>query len=220
MPGAADRPAPRPGLRQGETHQSRRATRLAAVLGFAAPVAHVAEVDCAAFRVYASALLDRLVIATEKLALEVEAGDLEQSKRAWIAARVGWERGETFLGEYFPDADEAIDTWPTASSGLHAIEPALFEQRDAGSAKPLAGKLLADVRSLKETFARLELDPQGLANGIARIAFEIGDAKADGGESPFVGTSLDDMQNNVAGHRGALCALLFPRARGAGTGAA
>jgi iron uptake system component EfeO len=186
----------------------RRAILLATILGFAAPVAQAAEVDPAAFRPYAASLLDRLVIATEQLAQEVEAGDLEQSKQAWIAARVGWERGETFLGEYFPDADEAIDTWPDASSGFHAVEPILFEQGDIEAAKPLAAKLIADVRGLKEAFAKQEFDAQGLVNGIAGIAFEIGDAKVDGGESPFAGTSLQDMQNNMAGIE-ALYALSF-----------
>jgi iron uptake system component EfeO len=32
-----------------------------------------------------------------------------------------------------------------------------------------------------------------------RLAYEIGEGKADGGESRISGTSLDDMRNNVAG---------------------
>jgi iron uptake system component EfeO len=186
----------------------RRATLLALILGFAAPVAQAAEPDPAAFRPYAAALLDRLVIGTEQLASEVDAGNLDGAKQAWIAARVGWERGETFLGEYFPEADEAIDTWPDASSGFHAVEPILFQQGDVQAARPLTEKLLADVRNLKEAFAGREFDAQGLTNGMAGIAFEIGDAKADGGESPFAGTSLNDMQNNMAGIE-ALYALSF-----------
>jgi iron uptake system component EfeO len=31
------------------------------------------------------------------------------------------------------------------------------------------------------------------------LAYEVGDSKADGGESRISGTSLDDMRNNVAG---------------------
>ncbi len=42
---------------------------------------------------------------------------------------------------------------------------------------------------------------QGLLNGTARLAYEVGENKADGGESRFSGTSLDDMRNNVVGHR-------------------
>ena len=32
-----------------------------------------------------------------------------------------------------------------------------------------------------------------------RLAYEVGEGKADGGESRLSGTSLDDMRNNVAG---------------------
>jgi iron uptake system component EfeO len=34
-----------------------------------------------------------------------------------------------------------------------------------------------------------------------RLAYEVGESKADGGESRISGTSLDDMRNNVAGIR-------------------
>ena len=43
------------------------------------------------------------------------------------------------------------------------------------------------------------LNAQGLLDGTARLAYEVGESKADGGESRYSGTSLDDMRNNVAG---------------------
>src|ERR1700755_3331248 len=45
----------------------------------------------------------------------------------------------------------------------------------------------------------MRLTPQGLLDGTARLAYEVGESKADGGESRISGTSLDDMRNNVAG---------------------
>jgi hypothetical protein len=45
----------------------------------------------------------------------------------------------------------------------------------------------------------MPLTPQGLLVGTARLAYEVGESKADGGESRISGTSLDDMRNNVAG---------------------
>jgi hypothetical protein len=95
---------------------------------------------------------------------------------------VGWERGETFLGEYFPDADEAIDSWPDAGSGFHAIEPLLFEAGDVAGAKALSERLLIEIEALRDDFATQELDAQGLANGMTGIAYEIGEAKAGGGD--------------------------------------
>ena len=189
----------------------RRALTIAAALGCATSAALAGEVDPGAFQPYAGGLIDRLAIGTERLAAKIDEGDLEGAKEAWIAARIGWERGETFLGEYFPESDEAIDSWPDADAGFHALEPLLFEAGDLERAKPLAAALLADVGALQTRIAGQTLDSQGLINGLAGIAFEIGDAKASGGESPFAGTSLSDMQDNLAGIE-ALYALSFARA--------
>ena len=41
--------------------------------------------------------------------------------------------------------------------------------------------------------------PQGLLNGAARLAHEIGESKADGGESRLISASLNDMRNNADG---------------------
>ena len=82
----------------------RGALTIAAALGCVTSAALAGEVDPGAFQPYAGGLIDRLAIGTERLAAEVDAGDLEGAKEAWIAARVGWERGETFLGEYFPES--------------------------------------------------------------------------------------------------------------------
>jgi iron uptake system EfeUOB component EfeO/EfeM len=188
-----------------------RALIIAAALGCVTSAALAAQVDPGAFQPYAGGLIDRLAIGTERLAAEVDAGDLAGAKEAWIAARVGWERGETFLGEYFPEADEAIDSWPEADAGFHALEPLLFEAGDLERARPLATALLGEVGTLQKQVSEHAFDGQGLINGLAGIAFEIGDAKASGGESPFAGTSLSDMQDNLAGIE-ALYALSFARA--------
>ena len=45
----------------------------------------------------------------------------------------------------------------------------------------------------------MTLTPQGLLDGTVRLAYEVGESKADGGESRISGTSLDDMRNNVVG---------------------
>ena len=45
----------------------------------------------------------------------------------------------------------------------------------------------------------MSLTPQGLLEGITQLAYEVGESKADGGESRISGTSLADMQNNAEG---------------------
>jgi iron uptake system component EfeO len=126
------------------------------------------------------------------------ADDLAGAKKAWIAARAGWERSEVFTAGFVPELDAQIDAWPNADSGFHAIEAKLFGagRTDVDSD---AAALIAHLDNLHGKLAEMPLTPQGLLEGAVRLAYEVGDSKADGGESRISGTSLDDMRNNVAG---------------------
>jgi iron uptake system component EfeO len=125
-------------------------------------------------------------------------GDLMGAKKAWISARAGWERSEVFTAGFVPELDAQIDAWPNADSGFHAIEARLFGaghtdvQNDAGA-------LVEHLESLHGKLRDMPLTPQGLLDGTVRLAYEVGESKADGGESRISGTSLDDMRNNVNG---------------------
>lgn len=178
-------------------------TRLPLALAFTLALALFAGTAGAAgvdsFRPYAAGLMDRLVQGVERLDAAVEDGNLDAAQSAWIDARYGWERGETFYAVFFPEYDTSIDSWPDAEHGFHALEVALFKQRDLDAAAELSERLLEDVRGLQAAFAATELTEQGLMDGLAGLAFEIGAAKAGGGESPFSGTSLQDMRNNMVG---------------------
>jgi iron uptake system EfeUOB component EfeO/EfeM len=59
--------------------------------------------------------------------------------------------------------------------------------------------LIGALTDLGEQVRTIRLTPQRLLNGIARLAYEVGDSKVDGGESRLSGTSVDDMRNNVDG---------------------
>jgi iron uptake system component EfeO len=124
--------------------------------------------------------------------------DLPSAKKAWISARASWERSEVFTAGFVPELDAQIDAWPNADSGFHAIEAELFGagrtdvERDTDA-------LVEHLDSLHGKLRDMTLTPQGLLDGTARLAYEVGESKADGGESRISGTSLDDMRNNVAG---------------------
>src|SRR5262249_52747850 len=93
---------------------------------------------------------------------------------------------------------QLIDAWPNASHGFHGIEATLFgaSGADAGAE---TDALIAHLADLRAQLDHVELAPQRLLNGVARLAFEIGGNKADGGESRLSGTSLNDMQSNADG---------------------
>jgi iron uptake system component EfeO len=126
------------------------------------------------------------------------ARDLAGARKAWLSARAGWERSEVFTAGFVPELDAQIDAWPNADGGFHAIEARLF----GAGRTDVDGDAEALVRNLDALHGKLRdmpLTPQGLLDGTVRLAYEIGESKADGGESRISGTSLDDMRNNVAG---------------------
>jgi iron uptake system EfeUOB component EfeO/EfeM len=123
---------------------------------------------------------------------------LKGARKAWISARAGWERSEVFTAGFVPELDAQIDAWPNADSGFHAIEASLFGANRTDVASETDA--LADhLGSLYDKLHDMPLTPQGLLDGTVRLAYEVGESKADGGESRISGTSLDDMRNNVAG---------------------
>src|SRR5262249_43478094 len=128
----------------------------------------------------------------------IAANDIDGAKRAWISARVGWERSEVFTGGFVPELDQQIDAWPNAVHGFHGIEAGLFGPNRT-DVREEADTLVVHLADLQTQLRDMPLPPQRLLNGIARLAFEVGGNKADGGESRLSGTSLNDMQSNADG---------------------
>ncbi len=150
------------------------------------------------YRSYAVEGIGSALAGARDLRERVAAKDLAGARKAWLSARAGWERSEVFTAGFVPELDAQIDAWPNADSGFHAIEAKLF----GAGRTDVEADADALVKHLDELHTRLRdmaLPPQGLLDGTVRLAYEIGESKADGGESRISGTSLDDMRNNVAG---------------------
>jgi iron uptake system component EfeO len=136
----------------------------------------------------------------KELQAAVKAGDVKAAQNAWIKSRKGWEAAEPITGEFFPKLDEAIDAWPDAKQGYHAVEAALFSGKLDDLAAPV-DKLVADLAEFDKQLSapKFTFAPQGLLNGATKLAYEIGENKSKGGESRYAGTSLTDMVENVEG---------------------
>jgi iron uptake system EfeUOB component EfeO/EfeM len=117
-----------------------------------------------------------------------------------LSARAGWERSEVFTAGFVSELDAQIDAWPNADTGFHAIEAKLFGAGRTDVDSETAA-LVDHLSNLHGKLSDMSLTPQGLLDGTVRLAYEVGESKADGGESRVSGTSLDDMRNNVAGVR-------------------
>jgi iron uptake system component EfeO len=182
----------------------RVAVRLALLAGLLAglgiPIASAAALDDAAekYRPYMIEGIGEALAGARGLRERAAAGDLKGAKKAWISARAGWERSEVFTAGFVPELDAQIDAWPNADSGFHAIEASLF---GAGrtDVESDSSALVEHLDNLHGKLRDMPLTPQGLLDGTVRLAYEVGESKADGGESRISGTSLDDMRNNVAG---------------------
>lgn len=127
----------------------------------------------------------------------LRADNIEAAKNAWIESRTGWERAEVFTSG-FTELDREIDAWSNAATGFHTIEAKLF---GAGRVdlQSETDALIFHPTDLQTKIRDTTLTAQGLIEGTAKLAYEIGESKADGGEPRFSGTSLDDVRNNVDG---------------------
>lgn len=162
--------------------------------------ANAAPLDDAAerYRPYMIEGIGQALTGARHLRERIAAKDLTGARKAWISARAGWERSEVFTAGFVPELDAQIDAWPNADSGFHAVEAKLF----GANRTDVESETDALVDHLDNLYGRLRdmrLTPQGLLDGTVRLAYEVGESKADGGESRVSGTSLDDMRNNVAG---------------------
>lgn len=159
-----------------------------------------ASLDAAAerYRPELAAAVEQCFTGAQTMRERILAKDLEGAKKAWIASRVGWERSEVFTSGFTSELDAAIDAWPSAVDGFHFIEARLFgtQQMDV---LPATDALIFHLANLRMMVKGTPLSGQGMLEGTAKLAYEIGESKADGGESRFSGTSLDDMRNNADG---------------------
>jgi iron uptake system EfeUOB component EfeO/EfeM len=152
------------------------------------------------YKSYAVTHVDEALAGAKELQAAVKAGDVKAAQAAWIKSRKGWEASEPITGEFFSDLDEAIDAWPDANKGYHAIEAALFSDKLNEISSPV-DELISNVEEFSKKLGEpsFSFTPQGLLNGATGLAYEVGENKSKGGESPYAGTSVIDMHENVEG---------------------
>lgn len=157
-----------------------------------------AKLDSAAtsFKPYVLEQIDASLAATKAMRDRIASSDLAGAQKAWLAARDGWERSEIIAAELFPDLDRAIDAWPDARRGFHAIEARLFGAHNV-DALGAADELVGNLADFERLFRATSLRAQALLNGITRLLYEVGEDKAGGGESPFSGNSLQEVVSNA-----------------------
>jgi iron uptake system component EfeO len=155
------------------------------------------EMAAAAFKPYVLEQISRCLDTVKSMSERIAAHDLAGAQRSWLAARSDWEGSEVITNEFFPDLDRKIDAWPDADKGFHAVEAQLFGAHDV-KVQSAAEELINNLAEFERELRTATLTAQGLLNGAAKLIYEVGENKAEGGESPFSGNSLAEMRVNVA----------------------
>src|SRR5262249_42925904 len=138
----------------------------AAVLDGAQPSNAATPLDEGAerYRAYLVEDIDRTLSGARRMRDCMTANDLACARKAWIEARVGWERSEVFTSGFVPELDQDIDAWPNATRGFHGIEAKLFGAGRA-DARAETDTLIARLEELAAQLRGIPLAPQRLLNG-------------------------------------------------------
>lgn len=173
-----------------------------AVAALAAPATAATMQDgVKAYKPYIVEHIGSAIAGAKELQTAVKAGDVKAAQAAWIKSRKGWEAMEPVTAAYFGDLDKLIDAWPDGKTGYHAIEVVLFSANKTDGLDQPITELLANMDKFEKRVKapNFAFTSQKLLEGTANLAYEVGEEKSGGGESPYAATSIIDMQENVAG---------------------
>lgn len=156
---------------------------------------------------YVEAQADELVARTEAFATAVDAGDIDAAKKAYVAARLPYERIEP-VAESFGDLDPRIDgrlgdngDEPGDFIGFHRIEQALWADDSLEAMSPIAADLVTDVKELRKLIAEKckSYEPNEVTNGAVELMNEVLSSKITGEEERYSHIDLVDFQANFYG---------------------
>ncbi|WJV66412.1 iron uptake system protein EfeO [Pectobacteriaceae bacterium CE70] len=168
------------------------------------------------YAIYVNGVVDAMVVAVNRLAADINAGDLSKAKADYAKARPFYERIESNVdGFVLPgfkatnnagNLDYLIDMRASNLDpkvgwhGFHAIERDLFGRGEiTPDTKKLSSELQQNVAKLDTLVKGLTYKPEDLANGAADLLEEVQNTKINGEEEAFSHIDLVDFAGNVEG---------------------
>jgi iron uptake system component EfeO len=169
------------------------------------------ETAIATYREYLEENTAELTAATKPFVAAVVAGQLDEAKNLYPAARIPYERIEP-VAESFGDLDPRIDAREndiekSEFGGFHRIEQALWEEDTTKGMAPVAEQLLADVEELEAKVTKVDLQAVQIANGANELLGEVSASKITGEEERYSHVDLVDFKANVEGSQAAFEAV-------------
>jgi iron uptake system component EfeO len=161
----------------------------------------------AEYRVYLTVQTNALARAATAFAQAIDAGNLARAQSLYAPARAAYARLGT-AAELFSDLDTRIgaraDYFEKRESdpgftGLHRLEYGLFAQHATDGLAPVASALLADIATLQSRMRGLQVPPERLARGAARVLHTLADNKTGGDEDRYSHADLAAIQGYVDG---------------------
>lgn len=151
------------------------------------------------YKVYLAMQGAALVDATAQLAEAIKAGNLEQARTLYKAARAPYNRIEA-VTDRIADLKNTIDPvadylekreQDPAFTGFHRIEYGLFTIGSTEGLASFADKLIADVTILKQRLRETKLAPEDLADSAGNLAARVAQQSAK--------ANLIELEDNLAG---------------------
>lgn len=151
------------------------------------------------YKVYLAMQGAALVDATAKLAEAIKAGNLEQARTLYKAARAPYNRIEA-VTDRIADLKNTIDPvadylekreQDPAFTGFHRIEYGIFTIGSTEGLASFADNLVADVTILKQRLRETKLAPEDLADSAGNLAARVAQQSAK--------ANLIELEDNLAG---------------------
>ncbi|OYX67625.1 MAG: hypothetical protein B7Y95_22700 [Rhizobiales bacterium 32-66-11] len=163
--------------------------------------------------------------ATSALAQAVQADDLERARALYGEARLSYARLAP-AADLFADLDTRLDAraddfggreQDPLFKGLHRVEYGLFAQNTTAGLRAPAEALAADAGELNQRMATLQLQPDRMVSGAARLMRRAAGLEAMGGAEKYAHSDLADIQAEADAVLG-IATLLRPLAQKASPG--
>lgn len=176
-----------------------------------------------AYQKWVAGRMDELVRRTDALRSAVHCGDLTAARADWLPAHLVYERMGAAYGA-FGDADAAINGTTAGLSGgvhdadftgFHRLEYGLWHGESAHALRPVADRLVKDVRRLRDDWPQARVDPADLGLRAHEIMENTVQFELTGRTDYGSGTNLATARANLDGTRAVLRRLeplLKPRA--------
>ena len=180
----------------------------------AAPVDPLVTAGVVTYKAYVQEQVDGLVADTKEFTDAVRAGDVAKAQAEFAPSRQRWERIEPIAGlvdvldgKVDARVDDFASTDDPEWTGWHRLEHQLFEEKTTDGGAVFADQLDADIATLKEQVATLDIPASAVGTGAAELVEEVSKGKITGEEDRYSGTDLWDFAANVDGAQAVVDAL-------------